>query len=100
MERLFLSISIVVFALNITAQVQIDKSIHLTGDGSDAKVSGIKEISNAEDAMSAEAEQKNTVTYAIATNVLNDFSISLTPAPEYTPGLIVHFLASSNVTGA
>ncbi|MCC6599594.1 MAG: hypothetical protein IT223_02855 [Crocinitomicaceae bacterium] len=83
------------------SQVQIDKNIQLTGSGSDAKISGIEEISSPEDAVSAEAEQKNQLTYAGATNVGNDLSITLSPAiTAYTTGMMLHFLCPVDITGS
>jgi hypothetical protein len=82
------------------AQVQIDQAIQLTGTGSSAKISGIEQVNSAEDATSAESIQKNTVTYAAATNSGNAFSVTLTPAPVYTTGMTVHFRASADITGS
>jgi hypothetical protein len=100
MKKITLQLFSIALAVNGYSQIQIDKSIQFTGTGSDAKISGIDQVTGAKDAVSAEAEQNNSVTYATATNSGNDYSVSLVPAPTYTAGLMVHFKASAANTGA
>ncbi|MCC6600313.1 MAG: DUF1554 domain-containing protein [Crocinitomicaceae bacterium] len=99
--------SIICFALIsvstvVVAQIQIDKKIQLTGNNAgDAKIEGIQQVSAAQDAVSAEAVQKNTLTYGSDTGSGNIFSVSLTPAPAaYTEGMEIKFKSSLNITGA
>lgn len=90
----------VLICLSTSSQVLIDQPIQLTGSGSSARLTGIKQVGSSEDATSAEAIQKSSVTYAVSTNTGNDFSVVLTPAPAaYTAGLLLHFYASANITG-
>lgn len=91
-----------VFAANsIFGQVQIDKPIDLTGAGSNAKVTGIKDVSNATDATSAEVIQKNVLVYANAAGSANALTLTLAPAAtSYTAGMVVHFKSNQDITGA
>jgi hypothetical protein len=84
----------------VHAQIEVDKPIELTGTGGDARVSGIQTISDAGDAVNASSVQQGTLLFATATFSSDDYSVTLTPAPSYSAGLTVHFLAPSPNTGA
>lgn len=87
--------------LAANAQVQVDKPLELTGTGADAKVSGIKTVSASQDAINVETHQKNSLNYAQATNSGDTIIVNLNPVPtSYPVGMIVHFRASADVTGA
>lgn len=84
-----------------SAQVQIDKAIQLTGTGSDAKISGIDDVSSSQDAVSAEVVQSSALTYAAAAGAANAFTVTLAPAVAgYTNGQTVTFKANAANTGA
>src|SRR5204863_4894800 len=85
-----------------SAQVDVDKSINLSGSGSNAKISGIKNVSAAQDAVSAEIVQNGSLVYAAASGTDN-YSVTLSPAPTaYAAGMKVNFLvgASNANTGS
>jgi hypothetical protein len=102
MKKSLLTVSAFIsFTLWTTAQVEVNKPIQLTGSGGDARISGIEEVSDAQDAVSAEAVQLSAVTYAAASNSGNAYAVTLAPAPAaYAVGMIVHFLVSADNTGA
>lgn len=82
------------------SQVEINKPIQLTGTSADAKISGVKTVAEAQDAVSAEVIQKNSLTYVQATGTVNAFAVALTPAiTAYTPGQMISFQAGSAITG-
>ncbi|MCC6600613.1 MAG: hypothetical protein IT223_08040 [Crocinitomicaceae bacterium] len=93
---LIFSVGVPIFSF---AQVQTDKKIELTGTGSEGRVTGITEVSDPTDAVSATSVQQSALTYGASTNNGNAFSVVLTPMPSYSPGLIVHFMASGDITG-
>jgi len=85
----------------VRAQVQVDKRIDLTGAGNNAKVTGIKDVSAAQDATSAEVVQKGGLNYAPATGSANAIEVTLSPSPAaYQAGMIVNFKASAINTSA
>jgi hypothetical protein len=87
-------------ALPVFAQVEVDQSIHLTGSGGNGRLTGIKEVSDPEDAISAQAFQLNSATYVEATNSGNSYSTALSPAAGgYEAGLIVHFRSPADNSG-
>ncbi|MCC6601400.1 MAG: hypothetical protein IT223_12115 [Crocinitomicaceae bacterium] len=90
-----LTFSFILLFIGANAQVNIDKSIQLTGSGSNAKISGIQDVSSAEDATSAERIQKGTLLYAAAGGSANSISVTLAPPVNaYTTGMIVNFKVS------
>jgi hypothetical protein len=99
MRLTFIAIT-TLLAQSVSAQVEINQPLQLTGTGSSARVSGIESVQDAGDATSASAVQVNAVSYAAATNSGNAYAVTLTPAPVYTAGLTVHFNASADNTGA
>lgn len=91
-----------IFTLGAFAQVQVDKAIELTGTGTDAKISGIKDVSASQDAVSAEVVQNGKLVFANATGGgSNAFTLSLAPAPaSYQAGMMFSFKADAAITGA
>src|SRR5688572_12159166 len=84
------------------AQVNIDKSINLSGSGADGKVTGIKQVTVATDAVSAEVLQKGTLVFA-ATNASSgtNYDLSLNPSiTSYPTGLMLSFIATVANTGS
>src|SRR5947207_1840183 len=78
------------------SQVDVDKSINLSGAGSNAKISGIKNVSAAQDALSVEAYQKGAFIYGgLSTGSSTAYVISLAPglSAAYTAGMILYFKA-------
>src|SRR5688500_12370760 len=96
MKRLLLSACTVVFSMGcVFAQLQIDKPLNFSGSGTDAKVSGIKDVSAAQDAVSAEVIQQGSLTYALATGT-DAYAVTLSPAvAAYTTGMTVNFIAAN-----
>ncbi len=86
----------------ITAQVELDKPLQLTGTGADAKIEGIQSITLPQDAVSAEAVQKSSLTYDDSAGGATDaYTASLSPSPAaLNAGLLVMFKANANNTGA
>src|SRR5688572_18703316 len=88
-------------SMNAFAQLDVDKSIHLSGSGSDAKISGIKVVTDAEDAVNVATLQSgrlNTATSVSGTNtILLDFTPALTVA-SLQPGMMLSFKAIDNNT--
>lgn len=83
------------------AQVQIDQALELTGSGSNAKVTGIDNVSGAKDAVSAEVVQSNALTYAAAGGVADAYTVTLAPAiAAYTTGQLLTFRANAANTGS
>jgi len=82
------------------AQVEVDKPIQLTGSGSDAKVTGIDNVSAPKDAVSAEVVQSNALSYSSAGGVANAYTVALAPAvASYVTGQLLSFLANAQNTG-
>jgi len=81
-------------------QVEMDKRLQLTGSGSDAKISGIEQVSDAKDATSAGIVQSGQLSYAAASGSSNAFVVSLSPAPiGYAEGMMLFFKANHNIDG-
>lgn len=82
------------------AQVEVDKPIHLTGEGSQGKITGIKEVNALQDAASAVSVQSGVLSYAQSTGTSNAFLVSLSPIPlAYTEGMEVRFKANHGISG-
>ncbi len=84
------------------AQVQIDKAISLTGSSTDAKITGIKDVSAAKDAMSVEAFQNGSFLYGgTSGGSATAYTVSLNPAiAGYATGMILYFKAhAANAAG-
>ncbi len=92
---------LIAFSLSAFAQVEVDRSIELTGSGSDARITGIEEINTESDAVNAGAIQNNALTYSDATLNGSTYEISISPAPSaLQSGQVFHFRAGSANTGA
>jgi hypothetical protein len=95
MKKSILTLFSFSIALAASSQVQLDKAIQLTGSGSDAKVSGIDNVSASKDAVSAEVVQSNALSYAAAAGAVNTFTVTLAPAlTAYSVGQAVTFKAN------
>ncbi len=82
------------------AQVQIDHAILLTGNGTNAKVSGIKSVTDSLDATSVQSVQSGTLIYAVATGSNNNFNITIyPPITAYQAGMVFNFISNQNVSG-
>lgn len=94
-KHLLLFLSVAVFTTPAFSQLLIDKSISLTGSGSDAKISGIEVVSDAQDALSVEAFQSGTFVYGgVSGGSSTAYTVTLTPAiAAYTNGLMLYFKA-------
>jgi len=101
MKHVFVSLFFVGAACAATAQVEVDKPIQLTGTGSDARITGIDEVSGAKDAVSAEVVQANSLNYAGAAGAADAYTVALAPAiAAYQAGQMFSFTAVANNTGA
>lgn len=88
-------------SLSVLAQVDIDKSLRLTGAGNDARIQGIKEVSDSLDGVNAKSIQLGSLTYGVASGSNDTFDVSLSPqTPNLQAGMVIHFLANQDVTGA
>lgn len=98
-----LSFALVMSVSTAFGQVLIDKSIDLTGSNpADSRVMGIKQVSDAQDAVSAEALQKGGLIYASVTGGPNAYTLAFAPAisTPYSEGMTVLFKANGDNTGA
>src|SRR5262249_47479263 len=87
---------------NAFAQLDIDKAVNLSGTNpADAKISGIKQVSAAQDAVSAEVLQNGSLLYAAGGGTNAAYTLSLAPAiTVYTDGMEVRFKApAANAAG-
>jgi hypothetical protein len=88
-------------SLATIAQVDVDKSIRLTGTSTDARVEGVKLVSDSLDAVNAKSIQLGALTYGTASGSNDTFSVVLSPEPPIMlAGMVVHFLANQDVAGA
>jgi hypothetical protein len=80
------------------AQVQIDKPIDLSGAGPNAKITGIKDVSNSKDAVSAEALQSGKLVTAISATGTNSLTLTFSPPLGGTlqAGTFIAFKAVNN----
>lgn len=96
----FLLIGVCLFQFS-QAQVDVDKSIRLTGTSSDARVEGVKEVSDSLDAVNARSIQHGSLTYGAASGSNDTFTVSINPTPpSLSAGMVIHFLSNQDVTGA
>jgi hypothetical protein len=102
MKHLSFFISFALLAQTLHGQVELDRSIQFTGAGNNAKVEGIKSVTSAQDAVSAEVLQRNGLIYSPASAAGNDYSVTTSPSfgGPLVAGQIIHFRASSANTGA
>lgn len=88
------------FALQLGAQVEIDKAVVLTGSGPEARISGIDEINAPGDAVNVAAIQGGRLIYASSTGSGSQYAISLNPAPvAYEEGMVIYFKANHTADG-
>src|SRR5438045_981723 len=96
----------ILVSLSAFSQVQIDKPIDLNGLGSNAKITGIKDVSNTSNAVSAGVLQNGTLTYALSAGGPNAYTLTLTPAlvpvsGNYVTGTEIRFKANvANAAGS
>jgi len=105
MKRNLLLLSVfALFALAASAQVQLDKPVVFTGVGTNAKVTGIDDVSGNKDAVSVDYYHKGGLIYAADnSNSANAYNVPLSPTLSggiYTVGMAVNFKANLANTGA
>ena len=84
----------------LSAQVQIDHQIQMTGAGSDAEITGIKNVADNQDAVNVDAIQKGYLVYGVATGSSNNFILSLSPPiTSYQAGMAFNFISNQRITG-
>ncbi|MCC6599995.1 MAG: hypothetical protein IT223_04890 [Crocinitomicaceae bacterium] len=101
--KIIISLFTGVFVTSVVfSQADLDKPLRLTGTGADAKIEGIKDISQPQDAVSAEAVQKSSLVFdGSASGAADAYTATLVPTPaSLTPGILVMFVATANNTGA
>lgn len=83
-------------SISAHSQIIIDKSISLSGSGSDAKISGIEEVLAADDAMNVSSLQSGSFLYGgTAGGTGSAYTLALTPAISgYTAGMVLYFKAN------
>lgn len=90
------------FYIHASAQLLVDHPIILNGGGTNAKVSGIKNVSDNQDATSVDYIQRDSLQFAIASpaDSNNSYTVNLSPPIElqYSVGMIVHFKAGFSNT--
>jgi len=99
--KLFLTTALSAHFL-LSAQVEVDKPIQLTGSGNNARITGIEAILSPSDVPNAESIQRNTLNFAPCNGVsINTYEVDLSPPLEgsYSAGTVVHFIANHSNTG-
>ena len=98
--KFYITLLYLLIGISSFAQVQIDHAILLTGSGANAKVGGIKSVTDSLDATSAQAVQSGTLIYAVATGSNNSFNITIYPSiTSYQAGMVFNFISNQNVSG-
>jgi hypothetical protein len=84
------------------AQVQIDKSIQMTGaTNAEKQITGVGNPAAADHAANAGNIQSGALTYAGATGAGGNYEVALNPvAGSYAAGMIINFVANHNNTGS
>lgn len=83
------------------SQLDVDKSIILSGSGNNARIMGVKSVADPLDAANAASVQTGALIYANATGSNGNYVVTLSPAPTaYTTGMIVNFKANHANSGA
>lgn len=101
MRSCFTVLLIALLPMIAMAQVDINKSIRLTGSGSDARIQGIDTVAASDDAVDAATLQSGRLSFQIGTGSGNPYLVSLTPAvSSVTPGMVVHFQVPQQNNGA
>lgn len=89
------------YGLSLSAQVQIDHRIELTGSGDQGKITGVQTADSPSDAPAVGMIQNNQFLFSEASLSGSVYSISITPAiSALQTGQIFHFRANAANTGA
>src|SRR5690348_13214002 len=100
-NKLSIFLILITASFYASAQVQMDKPLQFTGSGTDAKISGIQDVSASNDAVNVQAIQQNSLIYANDAGSANAYAVNLSPAVgSYTAGMVVNFKAANANTGA
>jgi len=102
MLRNALFLMILFIAVKSIGQVEVDKSIELTGvDAADRRIQGLAAPSGGDHAVDATSVQTSALVYAAATGSENVYNVALVPAvTAYTSGMMISFIANAENTGA
>ncbi len=89
------------FGVTVFAQVQINRPVELVGNTFDAKIKGIKSVTDSLDATSVESIQSGILIYAVASGSNNNFFLNISPPINfYQPGMVFNFLSNQTITGS
>ena len=84
----------------VYAQVEIDKSLQLTGSGLDSEIQGIKSVTDSLDAVNVKSIQNGSLLYSAAQGANDTFLVSLNPAISgLQAGMVIHFLSNQDISG-
>ena len=98
--RILFSLALCVFFISGYSQMQIDHAIQLTGAGVNAKISGIQNVTNTNDATSVGSLQSGGFVYSDATGSNNNFQIDINPAiSAYQKGMLFSFKSNQTING-
>src|SRR4051812_238438 len=104
MKNILLTTSLFFIGLFAFGQVQIDRPIDLnSGTPGNARIMGIKQVSAAQDAVSAEVLQAGGLIYAASGGTSSAYTLAFNPVAlnAYTTGMEVRFKAhTANAAGA
>ncbi len=101
MKSFFTLCLLFVAGTSLFAQLEIDHPIQLTGNGANAKISGIQDVTDAQDAMSVQSLQKGGFIFSTSTGSGNAFNLSLSPPiTSYQKGMVFNFISNQSITGA
>jgi hypothetical protein len=101
MKKLILLTAVMAFlGISVHAQVDIDKSVNLTGTGVNAKIAGVDTVTGSKDAVNVKSVQRGALVYSAASNSGSTYLVTLSPAPDsYVAGMLVNFKANIANTG-
>jgi hypothetical protein len=101
MKRLIHISLVLLLSFPVLAQVEVDKSVQLTGtSASEKQITGVADPTTNANLVNAATAQSNSMNYAMATGT-DSLLFSLTPAiGSYNAGLMVNFMAPNTNTGA
>ncbi len=87
-------------AMGAQAQVQINKPVQMNGAaGTDRRVTGLGAIQDTTDAVSAGNLQSGVLSYAQASGIANNYTVSLPVSVGYVAGMMVSFKANAANNG-
>lgn len=93
-KQLFLLTCLVALTITGFAQVKIDNTIKLVGQGSDRTIENLAYPETQSSAVNAESVVMNSIKYASATGSGSHFNLSLSlTGTVYSTGMVLHFLA-------